>query len=199
VRYNLFGAPTVVTRPGDGVPSTDEVTTTYDGLGRVVRVVEPNGATTLVEPTMFRTKSWDADGNLRVAVKDVDGRVVSTSSYEDLAQQHVIDTIYRYGAFDQIDRITDALGHVTTLGYDTLGRRTYLDDPDMGPTTFTYNGFGEVVTEVNALLVPTTTTYDDLGRIETVTDADGTRTFLWDAAVHGTGRLAQTTSATTWW
>jgi RHS repeat-associated protein len=195
VRYNLFGAPTVVTRPGDGVPSTDEVTTTYDGLGRVVRVVEPNGATTLVEPTMFRTKSWDADGNLRVAVKDVDGRVVSTSSYEDLAQQHVIDTIYRYGAFDQIDRITDALGHVTTLGYDTLGRRTYLDDPDMGPTTFTYNGFGEVVTEVNALLVPTTTTYDDLGRIETVTDADGTRTFLWDAAVHGTGRLAQTTSA----
>jgi YD repeat-containing protein len=195
VRYNLFGAPTVVTRPGDGVPSTDEVTTTYDGLGRVVRVVEPNGATTLVEPTMFRTKSWDADGNLRVAVKDVDDRVVSTSSYEDLAQQHVIDTTYRYGAFDQIDRITDALGHVTTLGYDTLGRRSYLDDPDMGPTTFTYNGFGEVVTEVNALLVPTTTTYDDLGRFETITDADGTRTFLWDAAANGTGRLAQTTSA----
>jgi YD repeat-containing protein len=35
----------------------------------------------------------------------------------------------------------------------------------------------------------------DLGRFETITDADGTRTFLWDAAANGTGRLAQTTSA----
>ena len=46
----------------------------------------------------------------------------------------------------------------------------------------------------SSLLVPVVSTYDDLGRLESVTDADGTRTFEWDTAPSGIGRIARTTS-----
>ncbi|BET68095.1 hypothetical protein ASA1KI_30130 [Opitutales bacterium ASA1] len=67
----------------------------------------------------------------------------------------------------------DALGNLLTSStagstivnvFDRRGRRLQTTDPDMGTWTYTYNGFGELVEQVDAKFQKTTHTYDVLGR-----------------------------------
>ena len=46
--------------------------------------------------------------------------------------------LYDYDAQGNLQQTTDAMGNQITLGYDLLGRRTSLDDPDLGLSTFIY-------------------------------------------------------------
>jgi RHS repeat-associated protein len=192
--YNLFGQQTKRTRPGIGAPSSAETLTVYDGLGRIESIQGPDGATTLYSHGFSESYVRDADGHLAHEQRDVDGRAISTSSYDGPASSHEIRTTYDYGDFGLLEKAVDAAGNVTTIGYDALGRRTYLDDPDRGPSAYSVNGFGEVTTVVDALLVPTVFTRDAYGRVTTVDDADGTRSFVWDTAPNGVGQIAQTES-----
>jgi YD repeat-containing protein len=41
-------------------------------------------------------------------------------------------TSYAYTPLDLLRQVTDAAGNVTTIGYDSLGRKTSMTDPDMG-------------------------------------------------------------------
>ncbi|HWX02772.1 RHS repeat protein [Collimonas sp.] len=116
---------------------------------------------------------------------------------------------YEYDAMGNRTKITDPLGHVTTQGYDSLGRliQQALPVPATGVTSptvsFTYDGQGQLNTVTdprnlvtsytvdglgnqNAISSPDTgsayTTYDAAGNLKTRTDARGkTTTYSYDA------------------
>jgi len=94
-----------------------------------------------------------------------------------------------------------------------MGRRTRLDDPDKGVTTFNYNGFGELRTSSHLAggnpTLPDLVTklhYDKIGRTllrtDTIDDdpADAvpptveTTEYYYDATPHGLGKLRRTMS-----
>jgi len=83
------------------------------------------------------------------------------------------------------------------MDYDSLGRRTQLDDPDRGVELTSYNGFGQVRQVSHPASGATLGfNYDGLGRVLTKTSSDdGTDTFVWDTSPNGKGQLASTMSA----
>ena len=73
---------------------------------------------------------------------------------------------YKYLASGKPDSIIAAGGTPTVMTYDplTLDQLT-LSDPDAGITKYTYNGFGQIVTQKDANGTITTNTYDSYGRL----------------------------------
>ena len=78
----------------------------------------------------------------------------------------------------------------TSLGYDLRGRKTTMDDADMGHWSYTYDAAGELLIQTDAKLQQTTTAYDVLGRLKTRIEPEGTTTWNYDTAANGIGKLA---------
>lgn len=132
-------------------------TVLYDVLGRTVQAVEPNGATTRTEHGFgssnasallrFKTVVTDALGKVKAVYKDAGQRTVAV---EEHIEGRAPTTGYAYDALGQLQRVTDAAGHVTSMAYDGLGRRTSLVNPDAGPVAYTYDLAGHVLTRADA-------------------------------------------------
>ncbi len=157
-------------------PQQDRITTsTFDSLGRVVKVVGPSGGTTtttydlagrvLTTDTLYATglhaltdNTWDAAGRLhQVQGPDPDG----ASPYANRPT-----TIYDYDWADNLDAMTDPLSKKWTYDQDALDRRTSVTSPLGAKTTTTY----QLGSAVNRIVVTdpagafTTTDLDVLGR-----------------------------------
>ena len=91
-------------------------------------------------------------------------------------------------------RVEDTLGNVTTIAYDTLGRKTSIDDPDMGFWQYTYDKNGNLLTQTDAKNQTIHLTYDELDRVtaKTYSTGDPTISYAYDnpAVPNGVGRLA---------
>ncbi len=61
--------------------------------------------------------------------------------------------------------MTDALGNETQLAYDLVGRKTAMDDPDMGDWSYTYDASANLKTQTDARGLVTTLTYDAESRL----------------------------------
>lgn len=193
--YNRFGEPALVFRPGFEKASESHTATTFDTLGRPVKIVNPDDGFTVLEHHLFETRRWDVNGHESYVYYDADGRVIETGHLDD---DTVLRTQFGYGAFHQLERVRDSEGHDTQLGYDARGRRTSLDDPDLGTVTFEYNGFDEAMVETRPTIAGVaqvrTFTRDLLGRPTTITTPDGTTRFHYDQGSHAKGRLTSSTS-----
>jgi YD repeat-containing protein len=164
----------------------------YDAAGREIWHQAPWGAVATTAYEGFVTRTTDARGYTTISEQDPLGRTVSITDAE-----HGI-TQYTYGPFGFLHTVTDPGGALTRFGRDAMGRVRRLDDPDRGTTTTTHDGFGEVVSSTDALGRVVTWEYDGLGRAVSRLDQHGaerqTRTWTWDKAAHGVGRLAALSS-----
>ncbi|WP_433931900.1 FG-GAP-like repeat-containing protein [Sorangium cellulosum] len=203
--YDVFGRVIAQSRPARRIADAQRTRQVYDSLGRLLRVVGPDAATTRYSHSFFETIASDPRGSRTKLVRDLDGRVVQSISYLGATGLSTtvdrflyrtateLTTRYEYGPFDQVERIIDPELNVTVLDYDVLGRRTLLVDPDKGTTRFYYNGFGDLYRKLEGG-EETIYRHDVIGRIDWMTDADGVTDYTWDTAAHGMGQLAGTTS-----
>jgi RHS repeat-associated protein len=174
--YDDLGRPSTVTDQlgdinGTGTPSSSLTTMAYDGstvtTSRIIR-----GAT-----------------QTRSETKNVLGKVASVKD------ANLNQMFYEYDAEGNLTKTKDDSNNVTTIGYDARGRKSSVDDPDLGAWSYVYNGFGEVLEE-HAPSGVTTMTYDVLGRMVTKSDALGTTEWVYDTAPGaGVGKLAFMRSA----
>ncbi len=124
----------------------------------------------------------------RQTVRDLDGRVMH--SIEDARNTRLV-TAFAYGAFNQLDHVTDPAGNQIKVHYDQRGRRTWVSDPDAGTTTFAYDGFGDEISRTVGG-EQTISDYDVLGRLKQTNHAGELTVTTWDT--HGAGRVAHTQS-----
>ncbi|MCP3940005.1 MAG: hypothetical protein GY710_00790 [Desulfobacteraceae bacterium] len=59
----------------------------------------------------------------------------------------------------------DNYGNLTNMEYDSLGRKTSMDDPDMGHWSYTYDGNDNLLTRTDAKNQTITFKYDSLNRV----------------------------------
>lgn len=109
------------------------------------------------------------EGNGRTTVKEYDawGNVVSSSANGTTVE-------YEYGSSGKPVKVRTC-GTETSLGYDDVGNRTSLTDPNAGTTTYKYDALGRETERTDARGKTTTTVYDGLDRISSVV-SDGTET-----------------------
>jgi len=190
--YDVAGRPVFTSNvvPLAVTPTVGE-TTTYDPVGRIEAITHADGTVTRLAYDGLTTVVTNPRGFVRRITRDFDDRVraVDGPGADDLT--------FTYGALG-VREIRDAHGNAWVYGYDDLGRRNLLVDPDTGTHTTERNAFGEIRAVKHS---DKFVTYerDRLGRIETVTAAqpdEGTTvtTFVWDEAEHGVGRLARSES-----
>jgi RHS repeat-associated protein len=133
---------------------------TYDVLDRVTSITQPDRART----TFAFAHAADRDGKIRqeTTVTDANGnprkiyrnmRDLITGAKEfNRDGQEVIWTSYAYDALDRITQVRDQRQNLLAVAYDRLGRRTTLDSPDTGRTTYGYDLASNLVAETDATM-----------------------------------------------
>src|SRR5262249_31592010 len=123
--YDVLDRPTAMTAPGNLVTAL-----------AYARDVDPQtGAVGL------RTRTTDPTGHAVDRVADPLGRLVRIDELTGTSPTFALyaRTRYAYDGRDLLTAVTDAKGNVTTVGYDLLGRKTSLDDRDLGLWTYKYD------------------------------------------------------------
>ena len=177
--YNRYGLTTSETQPYfAGASEVFSATYSYDDLNRMTQVTLPYTDSGSTAATVDYGYGVDATtGWLTRTVTDQESRV--TTSYANALGQimRVSNALghpmsYAYDSQSNLIQTTDAGPNgdgvnavVTTIGYDKLGRRTSLNDPDLGLSTYTYTSFDELLTQTDAKGQVLTMSYDDLGRL----------------------------------
>jgi RHS repeat-associated protein len=162
----------------------------HDQLGRLTLATLPGASSRWVTYEGRTHRVRDGFSESQVVV-DALGQVEERRELKVVGDgQSAIATRYTYAPFGLLDSVTDARGHVTVATHDRRGRRTSLRTPDTGWTQTSYDGFGQVREERDALGEVSAYAYDALGRLRTVTSKDGVTRMEWDSAPFGVGRLA---------
>jgi YD repeat-containing protein len=180
-------------------PTSDAITLAYDPAhaGRIVKSTDPNGHTL--------GYAYDSQGNLTSitpqAVSSGSRIGQTTVSYDVVSRQQKVtdgkgDT--RTVTYDDLDRITGfsyGSGTPTSFAYDGDGNLTSQTD-SFGTTTYTYDALNRMTSRANNGRT-TTYTYDAAGNLATYTDAGGTVTYAYDSANHLTGATEPGSATTT--
>ena len=154
--------------PGSAVNWT---TTSYDGAGRALDVTMPDNTVT---GTRYYTAAvgaaasvTDANGHKTRRESDLSGRLRTVIEYTGTADPYAVyaTTAYTYDGRDLLTGVTDQAGNVTAIGYDSLGRKISMADPDMGAWSYTYDPNGTLHTETDAKGQVITFAYDALDRL----------------------------------
>ena len=147
------GSKTTFKKTFDNVSPT---ITVYDVLDRAMKVTLPDNAETKTEystdagSNALVTTVTDALGNRQATYTDGSGKTVKTEQLS--GPDGIITTSFEYDGIDRLVKVTDTEGNVTTSVYDMGDRRTEVNHPASGITTFTYDALGNVITKQTANL-----------------------------------------------
>ncbi len=153
-------------------------TTEYDDCGRVIKKHDAAGHTTEIDYKGFVTTTTDALGHKTTRTMDINGNLKQVRDHEG----NIID--YEYDVEGHCTKVKGPRKEVR-MGYDLMGNRILLDDPDLGIVENTYNAYGELV-EQKDQKGTTTYEYDAGGRLLKETRPDVTVTSVYDKDFKGT-------------
>jgi RHS repeat-associated protein len=222
--YDARGAVTKSSLPYfEGAETPRYTMFVHDSPGRAIKTTNPDMTRTLACYDRGVLVSIDPNNHRKRETRDVYDRLVKVEEYKgifDVCSTEVgspyTTTTYQYDALGNLRFVTDTKGNQTEMCYDTLGRKTFMRDPDMGDWYYTYDANGNLATQTDAKLQTIRFSYDSLnrptlkdypagtdviytydeptstygkGRLTTMTDASGKTTYSYDSV----GRVANTT------
>lgn len=221
--FDAAGRALEVTRPAvDFLNSPKRTRRLHDALGRTVKTTRPDGTVTLAchRDVDRSSVTIDENGHRRRVVRDARGNVAKVQEYKGTYSTCTTEegtpyatTRYAYDRLSRLTTVTDAAssaGTVFSTDYDTLGRRMYVSDPDLGTWTFGHFPSGDLQWQRDANGAGATTpysiyfSYDELHR-RTLTDkpsgVDTVMVYDDPAVPYSKGRLTSMTDAsgTTSW
>ncbi|MDD3470435.1 MAG: hypothetical protein PHE53_10745 [Thermoguttaceae bacterium] len=199
-------------------PSGNVTTYTYDDVGRVLTVTQPDPDGVGSQASPVKTYTYNTDGlltgitnplgNTTTYSYDVYGRQTGSTQPDPdgNGSQTSSVTSQAYNAYDWVTSTTDAMGNVTTYAYDAYGRIISITQPDpdgsgalTAPVTSrTYDKRGQISTETDALGHVTSYVYDAIGQLASVTrpDPDGSGSLNALVTLYTYDTLGQVTQVT---
>ena len=128
---------------------------TYDALDRNKSTILPDSSETTIDygfggfnkgtlGNYFTTTVTDAETKQKVTYRDVRELIHAVN------EEGGIITRYAYDPLKQIRHVWDAEDNHTEVGYDLLGRRTSINNPDTGNTEYKYDLAGNLIEKLTA-------------------------------------------------
>ena len=161
----------------------------YDGAGRKRTVTHPDGSVAQRIYGNGTEAQLDELGNEHLFWKDGLGRVIQIGELNAGVWAY---TAKQYDALDDLVKVTDAKGNVSTYAFDSLSRRTAVADADLGASSYQYSAAGLLTGVTDAAGRTTSLQYDAALRRVAKVYPDGSEvTWAYDQAGHGAsaGRL----------
>ena len=118
-----------------------------------------------MEYSGYSTVAINALGRRKVETKNALGEVVQVTDNQGGPAGQVSRVSYGYDPQGNLTTLTDSAGNISTIHYDLLGRKTWMDDPDKGRWDYDYNVYGELIEQTDAKGQTSTLQYDALGRL----------------------------------
>jgi RHS repeat-associated protein len=176
-------------------PNGGTVTNVYDGSGRVTRQTDAMNRLTQFAYTPGQTTITHPNGNQTQDIYENGELIQETQAFGTLL---AAKWLYSY---DQVSlgvaTVTDPNGHTTINTWDANGNLLSKTDALSQTTSYTYNGFNEVVNATDALGVATTNTYDATGNMtKTATPVTGTTQYAITTFAYDTQHPGDTTQMT---
>ncbi len=191
----------------------------YDSAGRMISVTRPGES--LAAPRRRSTSSYDglhttqtSERNIVTETKmDALGRPRSKTT-RGSAPSDDVTIQYSYSRWGLLGKIIHP-AHIgalqpaeTRLYYDEYGRRTKMEDPDIGTVSMNFTAFDEIYRSTDSNGGITSTYYDSLGRVVLEETPKNTiygsldsnsaysrrNVFEYDATANGIGQIARATS-----
>lgn len=192
--YGTKGRVQKIARPRFASAAAVWTEYTRDDLGRVTQIQSPTKTgsgyyTTSFQYNGLETTTINAKTQSRVEAVNGQGKLVS------VVDAYGKTTRYVYDAFGNLLRTTDAAGNQVHVDYDRLGRKTTLDDPDLGRWAYVVDPLGRTRRQTDAKNQLTTYGYDVLDRMTVRVEPDQESRWDYDSATKGIGKLAE---AYTW-
>ena len=167
-------------------PSTNY---SYDCMDRVIRVTNPDGTAKRVTFDRYNITDYDENSHYHTYQLDAYGRIATVLEHNTdglTGLNETYTTTYDYDATDNLIKITDTLGNEFQFTYDSFGRKTATDDPDLGHWEYKYDLNGNLVQQTEARNYSVNLTYDALNRITLKKSINLSETFAYDSQYYGT-------------
>jgi len=175
-------------------PNKELLTTyNYDTLNRIIKVNNPDNTITKVNYNKYITTTYDENNNRHDFIKDSSGNVIEVKEYNG---EEIYLTTYEYDINNNLIKITDSQDNEIKYSYDTLGRKTTLDDPDLGIWTYQYDNMGNLIKQTNNKNQEIILTYGQLNRLKTKTSEETSETYTYDQETKGTLSKIETNDIT---
>nr|WP_256261122.1 RHS repeat-associated core domain-containing protein [Shewanella sp. NIFS-20-20] len=171
--YDAQGRPVRHYEPAFDSLSPYFTALTYDTLGRVTQQTNPNDGVSATQFLGFETLTLDPNGKQKRSISNAVGephRVI-----DDIGNE--LEFVYNAGGNLSHSYITTASGQETlrsSATFDAYGRKTSTFDTDKSQWLYTYNAFGEMLSQTSGKNQSRFMYYDSLGRKIRQTAPDGT-------------------------
>jgi len=168
----------------------------YDTRGRVIKTKSDfpgegsDAESTISYLAPLQVETTDPKGHRKKTVKDVFGNTREVVEYAD-GEYH---TYYLYDSQNNLIQLTDSQGNITSITYDSLGRKTSMNDPDMGQWSYEYDVLGNLISQTDAKGQTISFSYDQLNRLTQKTSGvTSLATYYYDDASkdNSIGRLSK--------
>lgn len=187
--YDGLGRLTKSTLPRFEGDAAFYVVRRYDALDRVIEEQRPDGARVRTRYDGLRTVVIDPMGRETVIEKDARGRTIKTIDPQKGA------TNFAYDASGKTIEVTNALGQVSRAIYNLAGQRESLDDPSLGVWKYRYNGYSELIEQVDARGESVVLRYDPIGRLIERRSGSDRASYVFDQGANALGRLTAVSSS----
>ncbi|OGW40465.1 MAG: hypothetical protein A2Y97_04355 [Nitrospirae bacterium RBG_13_39_12] len=154
----LTGSLLSYSTPDTAVPGTSY---SYDPLGRPTLVTNPDATQISRTFDHWVVTEIDENGHRKNYRFDAHQRLLSVYEHPGGGDY---ETKYSYSPLGELKQIQDYNNNITSIQYDTLGRKTSMVDPDMGQWNYSYDGVGNLISQIDAKAITTNITYDPLNR-----------------------------------
>jgi RHS repeat-associated protein len=123
----------------------------YDVLGRVIEITNPDTTSKELIFNKGLVSAYDENSNRKDYLTDAFGNIIKITEYNG---DETYNTIYKYDISDNLLSITDNEDNVIKYTYDSLGRKTRLEDPNLGTWTYSYDAAGNLIKQADNRVNP---------------------------------------------
>ncbi|MGI8641085.1 MAG: RHS repeat domain-containing protein [Pyrinomonadaceae bacterium] len=183
------------------------MTSLSDSLGRVIKIITPDGAIVKTEYSGNAVTVTDQAGKKRRSMTNALGQLKEVHEPNDQGQLDVNgvpaqSTVYSYDTLNNLTTVNQGTPQQNrTFAYDSLSRLKTAFNPESGTINYTYDNNSSLLTKVDARQVTTSYGYDNLNRAISRTyagEASGQQTppvtYTYDNLTNAKGRLTKVTN-----
>ena len=172
-----------------------------DPVGRTTKATKADNTRGLAcyNARLGVTVTIDGENHRKRETRDASGRLVTVEEYTGTYANcdtgvgtPYAKTTYQYDVLGNLRLVTDAKGNKTEVRYDSLGRKYWMHDPDMGDWSYDYDASSNLISQTDAKLQKIDFIYDPLNRVTLKDYPTGTDVvYIYDEATstNGIGRL----------